>query len=171
MSTGKITRFGLLTAVALVLGYLERFIPVAPGIPGIKLGLANTVLLYAVYLMSSKSALMLMLCKVLLSGFLFSGLAGLVYSIAGGAVSLAAMLLLHKTPGIGILGVSIGGAVAHNIGQVAVACIAVQTAAVLSYLPVLMISAVITGALTGIAAKYAIAALERAGFNREQDGG
>ena len=84
MNTRSIARFGLLTAMALMLGYFERFIPIAPGIPGIKLGLANTVLLYAVYLMDAKSAWLLMCAKVLLSGFLFAGLSGMLYSFAGG---------------------------------------------------------------------------------------
>ena len=83
MKTKSIARFSLLCAMALVLGYIERFIPVAPGIPGVKLGLANTVLLYAVYLMGAKSAMLLMLAKVVLSGFLFAGLSGMLYSLAG----------------------------------------------------------------------------------------
>ena len=155
MKTKSIARFSLLCAMALVLGYFERFIPVAPGIPGVKLGLANTVLLYAVYLMGAKSAMLLMLAKVVLSGLLFAGLSGMLYSLAGGLLSLCVMLLLSRLKDVGIIGVSVGGAVSHNIGQIAVACMVVESRAVLGYLPVLMISAVITGTLTGIAAKYA----------------
>ena len=167
MNTRGIARFGLLIAMALVLGYFERFIPIAPGIPGIKLGLANTVLLYAVYLMDAKSAWLLMVAKVLLSGFLYAGLSAMLYSLAGGILSLAAMLLLHRAKDLGTVGVSVGGAVFHNIGQIAVACMAVQSRAVLSYLPVLMVSAVVTGVLTGVMAKYAIAGLVKAGFGKE----
>ena len=163
MKTKSIARFSLLCAMALVLGYFERFIPVAPGIPGVKLGLANTVLLYAVYLMGAKSAMLLMLAKVVLSGVLF---AGMLYSLAGGLLSLCVMLLLSRLKDVGIIGVSVGGAVSHNIGQIAVACMVVESRAVLGYLPVLMISAVITGTLTGIAAKYAIAALQKAGLGK-----
>lgn len=167
MKTKSIARFSLLCAMALVLGYFERFIPVAPGIPGVKLGLANTVLLYAVYLMGAKSAMLLMLAKVVLSGFLFAGLSGMLYSLAGGLLSLCVMLLLSRLKDdVGIIGVSVGGAVSHNIGQIAVACMVVESRAVLGYLPVLMISAVITGTLTGIAAKYAIAALQKAGLGK-----
>ncbi|MDD6044525.1 MAG: Gx transporter family protein [Clostridia bacterium] len=168
MDTRRIARFGLLTAMALTLGYFERFIPVASAIPGIKLGLANTVLLYGVYLMDGKSTWLLMLAKVVLSGFLFSGLSGMLYSLAGGVLSLCAMLLLRKAKEIGIIGVSVGGAVFHNIGQITVACMVVQSRAVLSYLPVLMMSAIITGALTGVMAKYTIAALKRAGFGEDK---
>ena len=169
MKTKSIARFSLLCAMALVLGYFERFIPVAPGIPGVKLGLANTVLLYAVYLMGAKSAMLLMLAKVVLSGFLFAGLSGMLYSLAGGLLSLCVMLLLSRLKDVGIIGVSVGGAVSHNIGQIAVACMVVESRAVLGYLPVLMISAVITGTLTGIAAKYAIAALQKAGLPLNKD--
>lgn len=167
MNTRSIARFGLLTAMALMLGYFERFIPIAPGIPGIKLGLANTVLLYAVYLMDTKSAWLLMCAKVLLSGFLFAGLSGMLYSFAGGILSLGAMLLLHRIKDVSPIGVSVGGAVCHNIGQITAACMVVQSRAVLSYLPVLMVSAVITGVLTGVIAKYAIAGLAKAGFGKE----
>ena len=166
MKTKSIARFSLLCAMALILGYFERFIPVAPGIPGVKLGLANTVLLYAVYLMGAKSAMLLMLAKVVLSGFLFAGLSGMLYSLVGGLLSLCVMLLLSSLKDVGIIGVSVGGAVSHNIGQIAVACMVVESRAVLGYLPVLMISAVITGTLTGIAAKYAIAALQKAGLGK-----
>lgn len=168
MNAGRIARFGLLTALALMLGYFERFIPIAPGIPGIKLGLANTVLLYAVYLMDAGSAWLLMCTKVLLSGFLFAGVSGMLYSFAGGVFSLAVMLLLHRTKGVGVIGVSVGGAVCHNLGQITTACMVVQSRAVLSYLPVLMVSAVITGVLTGIAGKYAISALTKAGYGPEK---
>lgn len=167
MNTRGIARFGLLTAMALMLGYFERFIPIAPGIPGIKLGLANTVLLYGVYLMDAKSAWLLMCAKVLLSGFLFAGLSGMLYSFAGGILSLAAMLLLHRINGVSPIGVSVGGAVCHNIGQIAMACMVVQSRAVLSYLPVLMISAIVTGVLTGVMAKYAMAGLVKAGYGKE----
>lgn len=163
MSARNVARFGLLTAMALVLGYVERLIPIAAGIPGIKLGLANTVLLYAVYMMDKKSAALLMLLKVLLSGFLFAGLSGMLYSLAGGALSLAAMLLLHRAKGVGVVGVSVAGGVCHNIGQIAVACFVVQPAAALSYLPILLLSGVVTGILTGLVARLVMKALGKQG--------
>lgn len=107
-STKRITRFGLLTALALVLGFLDRAIPLTAilggAVPGIKLGLANTVLLYAVYLMDWKSCFLLMLTKVVLSGFLFGSLTAILYSLSGGLLSLAVMLLLRKKPEAGALG-------------------------------------------------------------------
>lgn len=153
MNAGKVARYGLLTAVMLVLGYVESLLPVV-GIPGIKLGLSNTVLLYALYLMGAKSAALLAVLKVLLSGFLFGSPAAMLYSAAGAALSLAAMLLLMRARGVSPIGVSVMGAAFHNIGQCAVAMLFVQPRAVLAYLPLLLISAAVTGVVTGIAAKY-----------------
>lgn len=164
----RIARFGILASMALVLGYIEHMIPIAPAVPGVKLGLANTVLLYGVFLMGAKSSFMLMLVKVLLSGLLFSGVSGMMYSLAGGLLSLLVMLPLSRVKDMGTVGVSVGGAVGHNIGQSAVACLLIGYRAVLGYLPVLMISAILTGILTGIAAKYAINALERSGALKDK---
>ena len=106
-ATQKIARFGLLTALALVLGLMDRAIPLSVllggALPGIKLGLANTVLLYAVYLMDWKSCILLMLTKVLLSGLIFGSLSAIWFSLAGGALSLAVMLLIRKNPARGAL--------------------------------------------------------------------
>ena len=109
--TQRIARFGLLTALALILGLMDRAIPVSAllsgAVPGIKLGLANTVLLYAVYLMDVPSCILLMLTKVLLSGFIFGSLSAILYSLAGGVLSLAVMLLVRKNPGRGVLCASV----------------------------------------------------------------
>lgn len=105
LQTQKIARFGLLTALALILGLLDRAIPVSAllggVLPGIKLGLANTVLLYAIYLMDWRSSVILMLTKVILSGFLFGSLTAILYSLSGGILSLAVMLLIRKRPAQG----------------------------------------------------------------------
>lgn len=162
VSAKTIARFGMLTAVALVLGYVEHLVPISP-IPGIKLGLSNTVLLYAIYLMGAKSALSLMVLKVVLSGLLFAGPMAMLYSFAGGILSLAAMLLARKVPGLSLVGISVCGAVAHNIGQCAAAALVVQTRAVFAYLPVLVLAAVATGVVTGVVALYAFRALRVSG--------
>lgn len=108
-ATQKIARFGLLTALALVLGLMDRAIPLSAllggAAPGIKLGLANTVLLYAVYLMDWKSCVLLMLTKVVLSGLIFGSLSAIWFSLAGGALSLIVMLAVRKNPGIGALAI------------------------------------------------------------------
>ena len=114
--TQRIARFGLLTALALILGLMDRAIPVSAllggALPGVKLGLANTVLLYAVYLMDVKSCILLMLTKVLLSGFLFGSMSAIIYSLAGGVLSLTIMLLVRKKPGTGALSAAVIAAAA-----------------------------------------------------------
>lgn len=152
-SASIIAKLGLLTAVAIVLGYFEYLLPVT-GIPGVKLGLANTVLLYALYLIDVPSAILLMLLKVGLSGLLFGGPAAMLYSLAGGVVSLCVMILARKSKGLSIVGVSVLGAVSHNIAQMAVACFVVETRAILAYLPILLLAAAVTGTLTGLIARY-----------------
>lgn len=149
---GTVARLGILTAVALVLGYVESLFPIA-AIPGVKLGLSNTVLLYALFLMDAPSALLLMLLKVGLSGLLFGGPTAMLYSLAGGILSLAAMLLARRARGISVVGVSVLGAAAHNVGQTLVACAVVGVRAALAYLPVLLLAAAAAGVLTGVIAK------------------
>ena len=148
MNAGKVARYGLLTGVMLVLGYLESLLPVV-GIPGIKLGLSNTVLLYALYLLDAKSAVLLAALKVLLSAFLFGSPAAMLYSAAGAALSLCGMMLFQRFRGVSVI-----GAVCHNIGQCAVASLFVQVRAILAYFPLLLVSAAVTGVITGVTAKY-----------------
>ncbi|SMP61516.1 Gx transporter family protein [Anoxynatronum buryatiense] len=159
MNTQTIARMSLLTAVALVLGYFERFIPLTATMPGIKLGLGNTVLLYAIYMMSNRHAFGLMVLKVVLSGLLFAGLGGAMYSFAGGLLSLVVMLLLKRVQGISILGISVAGAVFHNVGQLAMAATVVQTRSLVLYFPVLLVAGVVTGIMTGLVAKYVLKGL------------
>lgn len=155
MNAKTVARFGLMTGVMLVLGYVESLLP-AFGAPGIKLGLSNTVLLYALLLMGRKAAVLLAAMKVLLSGFLFGSPSAMLYSAAGALLSLLVMALLCRLSGISPVGISVAGALSHNIGQCAVAVLFIRVQAVLVYLPVLLISAVVTGAVTGITAKYLI---------------
>ncbi len=152
ITTKKLTRLALLTSVMVVLSYVEYLLPVT-SVPGIKLGLANTVLLYALYLLDTGSAFILMALKVGLSGLLFGGFSAMIYSAAGAILSLAAMLFVKRIKGVGTVGVSVCGAMMHNVGQMAVACFAVASRAILAYLPILLVSAAVTGTLTGIAAE------------------
>ena len=152
-SASVVAKLGLLTAVAIVLGYFEYLLPVT-GIPGVKLGLANTVLLYALYLIDVPSAILLMFLKVGLSGLLFGGPAAMLYSLAGGVLSLIVMILARKSRGLSIVGVSVLGAVSHNVAQMVVACFVVETRAILAYLPILLFAAAVTGTLTGLIARY-----------------
>ena len=208
----------MLTALALVLGWLDRAIPVtwflSGAVPGIKLGLANTVLLYAVYLMDWKGCVLLMLAKVFLSGFMFGSMSAILYSLSGGALSLVVMLLVRRRPRLGalviallaaasdvmllvrnphprgqmlwcvilialacvaavaacavigrhpeyaVLGTSLAGAVAHNIGQILAASAVLRTPQLLyTYLPVLVGIGAVVGCLTGIVAQRVFRAL------------
>ncbi len=152
MKARAITTLGILTAVALILGYLEHLLAPSP-VPGVKLGLANTVLLYALYLLDTKSAALLTALKVLLSGLLFSGAFAMLYALAGGVASLAVMLPVRRIRGVSVMGVSVCGAAAHNLGQLLVACAVAETRAVLSLLPLLLICAAVAGVVTGAVAQ------------------
>lgn len=163
MTVQNITRMALLAAVALALGWVEQFIP-AP-MPGIKLGLGNTVLLYALYLLDVRSAVLLMVLKVGLSGLMYAGVFAMVYSLCGGALSLLMMVLVKKLSrdSLSIIGVSVVGAVFHNVGQLLIAAALLGWRPVALYGPVLLIAGVVMGVVTGIVGKYATRALAATG--------
>ena len=150
----RVALCGLLTALMLVLGLVERQFPPTTAIPGIKLGLANSVLLYAIYMLGVKETLILMLLKALMSWVIYTNLNAMLYSLAGGVLSVASMLLLYRVKGISAIGVSAVGAVFFNVGQIMMAVLMLRTPGLLfTYLPVLMVSGVITGVLTGVVAR------------------
>lgn len=160
LTTQKLTRLALLAAAAVVLGYIEGILTAfAPLPPGIKLGLANTVVLYSIYTLGIGCSIILIILKVVLTGFMSGNLAAaFLYSMAGAVLSLITMLLVKNLSGdkVSIVGVSVVGAVFHNVGQILVAALILQTPGILFYVFVLMISAVITGTLTGLAGKRVI---------------
>lgn len=161
MTTQRITRLALLTAVALALGWAESFIPTP--MPGIKLGLSNTVLLYALYLLDVKSAVLLMGLKVLLSALTYAGINAMFYSLGGGVVSLL-MMVLFKTLSrdtVSLVGVSIIGAVFHNVGQLLIVAAIASWRSAVVLAPVLLIAGAIMGVVTGFVGKYAINALKK----------
>lgn len=144
--------FGVFTALALILGYVESLIPIQFGVPGIKLGLANLIIVMVLCKRGWKEALLLSVVRIVLSGFIFGNLFSILYSFAGGMLSLLVMALMVRSSRFSTVGISIAGGVCHNIGQLIVAMLAVETYQVGFYLPVLLISGVITGALIGITA-------------------
>lgn len=144
--------FGVFTALALIFSYVETLIPFHIGIPGVKLGLANLIIVIALYKMSLKETYLLSVVRVVLSGFIFGNYFSIIYSLAGGLLSLTVMSLLRKRGGFSILGISIAGGVCHNIGQLAIAMVVVETFSVIYYIPVLLIAGLATGLLIGIAA-------------------
>lgn len=161
MSTKKVAQFGLLTSMMLVLGLVERQFALVPGIPGIRLGLSNTVLLYALCMISTSGAWVLMALKVLLGGLLYAGVSGMMYSLAGGVLSMLAMLLALRIRGIGLTGVSVVGAVFHMAGQLLVSRWLLGSWAALVQAPILLVAAVVTGVVTGIIAQAVCRALAR----------
>lgn len=146
MSAKKISYISMLSALAIVFGYIESLFPAAP-IPGIKLGLSNIVILFAIYKTDKSSAFFIMLIKVLVTSLLFSGLNVFWYSFFGGLLSIIAMISFKKV--FSVTGVSMIGGVFHNVGQLLVAAFIMQTKAVFVYLPALLISGVIVGFITG----------------------
>lgn len=144
--------FGVFTALALIFSYIETLIPIQFGVPGIKLGLANLIIVIVLYKTDWREALLLSVVRIVLAGFIFGNLFSIVYSLAGGILSLAVMTLLKKSDCFSVTGISMAGGVCHNIGQLAAAMIIVETYQVGYYLPVLLIAGLITGAVIGAVA-------------------
>ena len=166
MSVKTLTRMALLSAVMLVLSYIESQLGAVTAIPGVKLGLANTVLLYAIYLMRPKAAWALMVIKVGISALVYLNGLAMLYSFSGGVLSLLIMYAVKRLRGTSIVGVSIAGALAHITGQLMVAAWMVRTEALLAILPLYMALSAATGLVTGIAAKYVNTALEKSGWSQ-----
>ena len=160
----KTALYGLMIALAFIFSYIESLLPVV-GIPGVKLGLANLVVLVTLYLLRPRDALAISCLRILLVGFTFGSLASMVYSLAGGLVSLGVMMLCRRTEKFSVLGVSVAGGVCHNLAQLAVAAAVLRTPQIVWYLPILLLSGVLTGALIGIVARLCLPKLRR--FTRE----
>lgn len=148
----KAAYFGVFTALALIFSYVESLIPIQLKIPGIKLGLANLVIVVILYKMGTKEAYLLSVIRVVLSGFLFGNLFGILYSLAGGLLSLSVMVILKKTKAFSLLGISAMGGVFHNIGQLLMAAIVLESLSIGYYLPILLISGLVTGIVIGVVA-------------------
>ena len=149
MKSSKVARYGLLVALALALSWLESLLP-PQGVLGVKLGLPNLVIVFALYRLGLWDAWLLSIVRVLLASALFGSGVSLAYSAAGAALSLCVMGLLKKTEKFSPVGVSVAGGVAHNAGQIMVAMALLETARLAWYLPVLWISGTVAGVLVGI---------------------
>ena len=161
METRKIARMGLLTALALILSYVESLIPAFVAVPGVKMGLANIVVVFALYTLGPGEAAIVSIIRVLLSSLLFGSILSLSYSAAGAVISLLSMIIMMKTKIFGVTSVSVTGGVFHNLGQILVACLVLETDVLLYYLPVLILSGTITGAVIGIASSIVIKRLHK----------
>ena len=160
----RVAYFGVFTALALIFSYVETLIPFNFGIPGVKLGLANLIIVISLYKLKLSDVYLLSITRVLLSGFIFGNYFSIIYSLSGGLLSLSTMALLKKVGGFSVYGISVAGGVMHNIGQLIIAMLIVETFSVIYYVPVLLISGLVTGLIIGIAAMEMIKRLKNIQF-------
>lgn len=159
----KTSELGFFLAVALILSYVESLIPITFGIPGIKLGLPNMIVVLLLFgqRYGAKEALLVNGMRIVLSGFMFSNLYAILYALAGAAFSFIAMLIGKRLRCFSVIGVSVLGGLFHNIGQAVVAMIVVETFAVSYYIPFLIVAGTITGAFLGLIVMEIIPYLDR----------
>jgi heptaprenyl diphosphate synthase len=157
MTTKRITRMALLTAIALTIFVIELQIPNLVPIPGVKLGLANIITVCAMFWMGPRDTACILVARILLGSFFAGQMMSLLYSLAGGFLCYLTMLFMRKLVTERQIWVcSVVGAIAHNIGQITVAVLITQTRALLYYLPVLMVSGIIAGVFTGLCAQFVV---------------
>jgi heptaprenyl diphosphate synthase len=147
--TKKISLYGILIAQAIIMGYIERMIPIPIPIPGIKLGLANIVVVISLYVFGEKQSIGIGIIKAIVIGFMFSGPSGILYSLTGTGISLFFMILFRRIGCFSIIGVSIIGSVTHNLGQIIMASLIVNNFKIFYYYPILIWVGIFTGGLTG----------------------
>ncbi len=156
MKTKKLVTLGITVSVAMILSFVESRIPAFVAIPGVKVGLANIAVIFALYKMGWREAISVSVIRVLLVALLFGSVVSLAYSIAGAVISLSLMILLKKLGFFTEVAVSVVGGITHNIGQILIAFLLLETNVVFYYLPFLMVSGVIAGIAVGIASALLI---------------
>ena len=161
MKTRKIAYLGVFLALALILGYVESLIPFYFGIPGVKLGLTNLIVVVMLYCTGTKEAFGVSVARILLAGFLFGNLFSILYSLAGGVLSFIVMCLLKKTGRFHVISVSVTGGISHNLGQLIAAAFVVETYDIFYYMPFLLIAGVATGFVIGMLAQEFILRFEK----------
>lgn len=153
-SVKRMVFLATMASSAIILHFIENMFPLPIALPGIKLGISNTVSLIALYIYGPVSAFIILIIRILMSAFLYSGLSGVIFSLAGGILSISVTILIwrFREKGFGIVGASTAAGVFHNIGQILAAYAVLRTDSVFYYLPVLILSGIITGIVTGILA-------------------
>lgn len=146
----RIAYRGVFIALGLVLSYIETFVPITAIAPGIKIGLANIVTVFALYKMKTRDAIFISLGRIILSAVLFGSFVTAIYSLAGAFFSMTVMLILKKMPFFSVLGVSIAAGVMHNVGQIMIAAFVLKNKSIIYYLGILIISGCIAGTVVGI---------------------
>ena len=152
MKTKKIAVLALAIALAMILSFVESQIPAFVAIPGVKIGLANIAVVFVLYKLGWKEAVLISLVRVVMVSMLFGTLVSLFYSVAGAVLSLTGMVLLKKTGLFSTVAVSVTGGVLHNVGQILMACLLLETNVIVYYLPFLILSGVIAGVVIGVVA-------------------
>ena len=148
--TKKIANMAVLVAVAMIFSYVESLIPINFGVPGMKLGIANLVTVTGLYFLAVPEGLAVVAMRVLLTGFLFGNGMSIIYSLTGGLLSVLVMAGMKKLKGFSIIGISIAGGIAHNMGQLAIAALVVESLKLVYYLPALLAAGAVTGFLIGL---------------------
>ena len=146
----KVSLYGILVSLAFIASYIEVLIPFNFHIPGMKLGLANIVVLAALYTGGAKAGITVSIIRIILVGLTFGNPYSAIYGLSGGVISLVVMIALKKTDFFGVMGVSMAGGVAHNLGQLLCAMVLLKRPAVFTYLSYLILVGTVTGALIGI---------------------
>lgn len=159
LRTKKLALSAILAAMAMILSYVEAMFPLPVPIPGIKLGLANIVVLIAIYRLGFKYAFTINFVRIFTTGLLFTGVFGALYSFAGGVLSIIVMYALYKTNWFSMVGISMAGGVAHNLGQLIMACFIMSNLKLMSYFAILLFAGMGSGILMGIVAYYAYSKL------------
>ena len=157
----KLTKMAMLVALAMIFSYVESLIPINFGIPGMKLGVANLVTVAGLYFLELPEVFLVVVMRILLTGFLFGNGMSIIYSLAGGILSLLMMVVIKRINGFSVIGVSIIGGVSHNIGQIIVASIVVENLKLVYYLPVLLIAGAVTGFIMGILSKKILPTIQK----------
>ena len=150
MKTKKIAVLALAIALAMILSFVESQIPAFVAIPGVKIGLANIAVVFVLYKLGWKEAVLISLVRVFMVSVLFGTAVSLFYSVAGAVLSLTGMVLLRKTGLFSTVAVSVTGGVLHNVGQILMACLLLETNVIVYYLPFLILSGVIAGVVIGV---------------------
>lgn len=156
-----VAHVALMASLALIFSYVEAIIPYNPGIPGVKLGIANIVTVIALYKFGWKDAAAVSVIRIVVAGLLFNGLFGMLYALAGAAISFAGMVVLKRTGLFSITGISMAGGVLHNLGQLLVAAALIEDLRIFFYFPVLLFSGIISGIAIGVAATLILRALKK----------
>jgi len=161
MKTKRVAFLGMCIALSMILSFVESQMPPLMAVPGVKVGLPNIVMVFMLYKIGAKETAIVSILRVILVGILFGTPLSMIYSLVGAALSLIGMILLKKTNLFAPITVSVAGGILHNIGQIATACLVMETAQIAYYLPVLLISGTVAGILIGLCAAMILKRLDK----------